>query len=189
MVLPSRSWIRSISEALILPMRIAAQIVTGVGFLGAGTILQSRGAVHGLTTAAGLWVAAAIGIAVGAGSYVAAMLTTVALLIILTLLRPLENHLLRNHIHTVVLQLARGQKISQVMEVIEDSAIETAGIEISRGPHPAVTIKVRGAENEALRLIQAAALHGLNAVEEGSPTRAAFHGPPSPPPPPTSPLA
>jgi putative Mg2+ transporter-C (MgtC) family protein len=49
------------------PARIAAQIVTGIGFLGAGTILHLRGSVHGLTTAATLWVTAAIGVAVGAG--------------------------------------------------------------------------------------------------------------------------
>jgi putative Mg2+ transporter-C (MgtC) family protein len=49
------------------PARVAAQIVTGVGFLGAGTILHLRGSVHGLTTAASLWVTAAIGVAVGVG--------------------------------------------------------------------------------------------------------------------------
>lgn len=49
------------------PARIAAQIVTGIGFLGAGTILHLRGSVHGLTTAATLWVTAAIGVAVGTG--------------------------------------------------------------------------------------------------------------------------
>jgi putative Mg2+ transporter-C (MgtC) family protein len=49
------------------PARIVAQVVTGVGFLGAGTILHLRGSVHGLTTAATLWVTAAIGVAVGVG--------------------------------------------------------------------------------------------------------------------------
>jgi putative Mg2+ transporter-C (MgtC) family protein len=155
--------------------RIAAQIVTGVGFIGAGTILQSRGAVHGLTTAAGLWVAAAIGIAVGFGDYVAGIVTTMALLIILTLLRPLERRLLRGHLRIVVLQLERGQKVSQVMEVIEDSAVETAGIEVSRrGPQPGVTVKLRGTEDDARRLIQFANLHGLHAVEETDPGRPPF---------------
>jgi putative Mg2+ transporter-C (MgtC) family protein len=49
------------------PARVAAQVVSGVGFLGAGTIIQSRGSVHGLTTAAVIWVAAAIGLAIGLG--------------------------------------------------------------------------------------------------------------------------
>ncbi|HET9440753.1 MAG TPA: MgtC/SapB family protein, partial [Longimicrobiales bacterium] len=58
------------------PGRIAAQIVSGIGFLGAGTILHSRGSVYGLTTAATLWVVAAIGMAVGARSYLAAVIGT-----------------------------------------------------------------------------------------------------------------
>jgi putative Mg2+ transporter-C (MgtC) family protein len=65
------------------PGRIAAQIVTGVGFLGAGTILQSRGSVTGLTTAATLWIVSAIGIAVGFGAWVEAAGTTLLVLIAL----------------------------------------------------------------------------------------------------------
>lgn len=58
------------------PSRVIAGIVGGVGFLGAGTIIQSRGAVHGVTTAAGIWVCAAVGVAAGVGLYaVAAMIT------------------------------------------------------------------------------------------------------------------
>ncbi|MFW6200788.1 MAG: MgtC/SapB family protein, partial [Gemmatimonadota bacterium] len=59
------------------PARLAAQIVSGIGFLGAGTIIQARGSVTGLTTAATLWVVAAIGIGVGTGSYVEAAGATV----------------------------------------------------------------------------------------------------------------
>lgn len=76
------------------PGRIAAQIVSGIGFLGAGTIIQSRGAVHGLTTAAGLWVVSALGITVGAGLYGEAVLTTVVLLVILVGMVPIEKHFL-----------------------------------------------------------------------------------------------
>lgn len=76
------------------PARISAEIVSGIGFLGAGTIIQARGRVHGLTTAAGLWVAAAIGIAVGARFYWEATLTAVALFVILAGLRPLEKRFL-----------------------------------------------------------------------------------------------
>jgi putative Mg2+ transporter-C (MgtC) family protein len=149
--------------------RIAAQIVTGVGFIGAGTILQSRGAVHGLTTAAGLWVAAAIGIAVGFGDYTAGIVTTAALLLILAGLRPIELRLVRSHLRTVVLQLERGQKVAQVMDVVEETAVEVAGIEVSRrGPQPAVTIQLRGTDEDARRLIQLASLHGLHAVEESA---------------------
>lgn len=78
------------------PGRIAAQIVSGVGFLGAGTIIQARGAVHGLTTAATIWVMAGIGLAVGSGMFAAAVVTTVVLLTILRGLGYLERHLQRS---------------------------------------------------------------------------------------------
>ncbi|HET7584169.1 MAG TPA: MgtC/SapB family protein [Gemmatimonadaceae bacterium] len=71
--------------------RIAAQIVSGIGFLGAGAILHSRGAVVGLTTAATIWVVAAIGAAVGAGGYVEAVGTTVLVALVLVGLRPVER--------------------------------------------------------------------------------------------------
>lgn len=75
------------------PGRIAAQIVSGVGFLGAGTIIQARGSVHGLTTAATIWVMAGVGLAIGAGSYAPAVATTVILLLTLVALGWLESHL------------------------------------------------------------------------------------------------
>ena len=59
----------AIEGAVRDPARIAAQIITGIGFLGAGTIIQARGTVTGLTTAATLWVVAGIGMSVGSGSY------------------------------------------------------------------------------------------------------------------------
>lgn len=73
------------------PSRIAAQVVSGIGFLGAGTILLRGEVVKGLTTAASLWAVAAIGLAVGAGLYVAAVATTVIVLVILAGVKPLEE--------------------------------------------------------------------------------------------------
>ena len=68
--------------------RVAAQIVTGVGFLGAGTILRSGTNVSGLTTAATIWATAAIGMAVGSGLYIAAVGGTILMLIILYVFAP-----------------------------------------------------------------------------------------------------
>jgi len=65
------------------PARVAAGVVVGIGFLGAGTILRGEGAVVGLTTAATIWAVAAIGLAVGAGLYVVAAVTTVIVLLAL----------------------------------------------------------------------------------------------------------
>lgn len=75
--------------------RIAAQIVSGIGFLGAGAILHGGGAIVGLTTAATIWVVAAIGAAVGAGAYVDALGATALIMIVLVGLRPVEGALLR----------------------------------------------------------------------------------------------
>ena len=68
------------------PARVAAQIVTGVGFLGAGTILRSGFNIQGLTTAASIWSVAAIGLAVGSGLYILSATATVLMLVILHLL-------------------------------------------------------------------------------------------------------
>lgn len=77
------------------PSRVAAQVVSGIGFLGAGTILfmQREQVVRGLTTAAGLWSVASIGLAAGAGLYAAAAMTTAIIWIILVLLKPLQRRL------------------------------------------------------------------------------------------------
>ena len=77
------------------PARIAAQIVTGVGFLGAGAIMHARGAVHGLTTAATIWVVAATGIAFGAGQYVLGAVVAASVAIILIVMGVLRGRLLR----------------------------------------------------------------------------------------------
>jgi len=79
------------SSSVADPGRIAAQIVTGMGFLGAGTIIQSRGTVTGLTTAATLWMVAAIGMAIGFGALVEALGATLLVLMALVPLRRVEE--------------------------------------------------------------------------------------------------
>jgi putative Mg2+ transporter-C (MgtC) family protein len=74
------------------PDRIAAQVVTGVGFLGGGAILRSGKSVHGLTTAATIWVNAAIGMAAGAGQFAVATAATVVTLFVLAVLPPIEAY-------------------------------------------------------------------------------------------------
>lgn len=76
------------------PSRIAAGVITGIGFLGAGTIIRDRAGVRGLTTAASLWVVAGIGLAAGCGFYNAAVLTTALTLIVLFVLRHIERNIL-----------------------------------------------------------------------------------------------
>lgn len=77
------------------PSRVAAQVVSGIGFLGAGTILFLKNVVRGLTTAASLWAVAAVGLATGGGLYFAAIFTTLLIFFILAGLKPLEQKFLK----------------------------------------------------------------------------------------------
>ena len=73
------------------PGRIAAQVVSGIGFLGAGAIIQMKGSVRGLTTAAGIWISACIGLAVGAGMYVISVIATLLIIFILVNIERIEQ--------------------------------------------------------------------------------------------------
>jgi len=81
----------SADHVVLDPSRVAAQVVSGIGFLGAGSILLRGEIVRGLTTAASLWSVAAIGLAVGGGLYTAAIAATIIILIILAGVKPLER--------------------------------------------------------------------------------------------------
>jgi putative Mg2+ transporter-C (MgtC) family protein len=78
------------------PGRIAAQIVTGIGFLGAGAIIQSGASVHGLTTAAGIWIVASIGMACGTKRYFMAVVVTLLAVLALMLLSPVDKKLTKD---------------------------------------------------------------------------------------------
>ncbi len=81
-------------------LRIAAAVITGMGFIGAGTIIQSQGTVHGLTTAATLWTVAGVGLVVGAGYYLIAVIASALILITLILFQKVEEtHLKRTIYH------------------------------------------------------------------------------------------
>jgi putative Mg2+ transporter-C (MgtC) family protein len=76
------------------PMRVAAQIASGIGFIGAGAIIRDRGSVRGITTAAALWTSAAVGLAAGAGLWRVALAGAAITLVVLVLLRPVRTRLL-----------------------------------------------------------------------------------------------
>lgn len=73
------------------PGRIAAQVITGIGFLGAGAIIQMKGSVRGLTTAAGIWMTATVGMAIGVGLYVISLVATVMVIFIMFVLEEIEK--------------------------------------------------------------------------------------------------
>jgi putative Mg2+ transporter-C (MgtC) family protein len=104
------------------PSRIAAGIVTGIGFIGAGAILRHGLFVRGLTTAASLWVAAAIGLAAGMGYFAAAGTTTVIVVVTLWPLRALSRHLFsRYHLEEaqMVVELRDGEAAPEVIEAVK----------------------------------------------------------------------
>lgn len=99
------------------PSRIAAQVVSGIGFLGAGTILfmQREQVIRGLTTAAALWAVAMIGLAVGSGMYFAAVAATAVAWVILALLKPLQRkYLAHPHVQRIRVIVAESAPLSAI---------------------------------------------------------------------------
>lgn len=116
------------------PGRIAAQIVTGVGFLGAGTILRFRASVRGLTTAASLWTAAGIGMATGCGFFQGAMFATVVVLVCLLFFNYLEWKVIRKDWYrTLSAQTTGGAKVlAEIRKVLSDYKVEISDLEITK---------------------------------------------------------
>ena len=106
------------------PARIAAQVVTGVGFLGAGTIMQARGEVVGLTTAATIWVVAAIGLAVGAGHRAEAIAAALLVTLVLTALGWLERWMLSfRRVVNGTIHMRRDSRFEEVSPIFRASRI------------------------------------------------------------------
>lgn len=128
------------------PGRIAAQIVTGIGFLGAGSILQARGAVHGLTTAATIWALAGIGLAIGSGAFGLAIGTTLLLLAILLVLGRVAKRLSHDRAHFALRIHARRADglLARLESGAADRDLEVQEIEILREP-PGVVVVLRAA--------------------------------------------
>lgn len=97
------------------PGRIAAQVVTGVGFLGGGAMIQQKGSVRGLTTAAGIWVVAVLGMAVGVGMYAGAVISTLLILFTLTWLEKWEHKHRVGHETKVI-----SVKVNKILTSVDD---------------------------------------------------------------------
>lgn len=114
------------------PGRIAAQIVTGVGFLGAGVILKEGLTVVGLTTAACLWISAAIGMASGAGLYIVAVSTTLLALLSLTLLRRVERLYKKDIYRDLLVKIPNEVDICQIIDMVKSKEITITFFGIER---------------------------------------------------------
>lgn len=115
------------------PGRIAAQVVTGIGFLGAGAIIRERASIRGLTTAACLWVAAALGIACGIGLFYLAICVTLVALVNLLLLKQIEKRLYRDtYVQVKIWGEDRNDFISRVYVVLAALGIDRVEAKLER---------------------------------------------------------
>ncbi len=110
------------------PTRMAAQVISGIGFLGAGAIIQMKGSVRGLTTAAGIWMVANIGMAVGCGIYWVAVVATGLILFILVLLERIE-HSISMRSESRIIRIRVGEILSDISKYRD--VLKTYNVQLS----------------------------------------------------------
>ncbi|MHB0962943.1 MAG: MgtC/SapB family protein [Gemmatimonadaceae bacterium] len=128
------------------PARMAAQVVTGIGFIGAGTIMQSKGTISGLTSAATIWTVAAIGLTIGAGFYVEGLGATAMVIIVLLVIGNLEHKLLRTQ-RTVpmTIRAAVETDFATLDQLMKDSGLKVLDRDTYDHPRDRVfEMRVRG---------------------------------------------
>lgn len=116
------------------PGRIAAQVVSGIGFLGAGTIMKEGATVRGLTTAAGLWVVACIGLAVGAGMYIPAIVTTALILFVLIYFIKFEQQFTGMRLYKGIVMVVDDQpgQVGMIGSILGDMNVLIKEIDLNR---------------------------------------------------------
>ncbi|NIM50017.1 MAG: magnesium transporter MgtC [Gemmatimonadales bacterium] len=154
------------------PGRIAAQIVTGVGFIGAGTILHSRGHISGLTSAATIWLVAAIGVAVGAGAVFEATGATLLVVLVLAVLRRVENFVnsYRGVSRVVVEVEPEPERVNQIERIVRQAGLEVEELRSEqRGNRLAVEVVMSGParlhDRAKLGLLRASGAYMISAEE------------------------
>lgn len=130
------------------PTRVAAQVVTGIGFLGAGAIIQRGISVRGLTTAAGLWVTAAIGLAVGLGFYEGAVIATVVTVAALFGLKRFESRFLsrlKPGLTDFTVEAKREMRLGALTDLLEEKGLrfETVNLETGFGGERLLTARIQ----------------------------------------------
>jgi len=143
------------------PARLAAQVISGIGFLGAGAILRYGTNVKGLTTATSLWTVAIVGLAVGAGHYFSAAGTTLALIIVLVLLNVLEKRAIQTFqvINVCVTAHENPDLVEQLNQIFTSLKKKVLSLSIESNPMPrdlTVNMVVKTRENDPLTDIRKA---------------------------------
>lgn len=152
------------------PGRVAAQVVTGIGFLGAGAIIRERAAIRGLTTAACLWVAAAIGVASGIGLFSLSIFVTAIALASLVVLKKIEGLLSRDHYATLkVASIDIKGQLEHLSKVATACSMSMVAIGIERNSVSGILIyefqvKMRGKELGCELLDKVTSIDGVRDV-------------------------
>jgi len=145
------------------PARLAAQVVAGIGFLGAGVILQARGSVTGLTTAATIFVVGAVGISIGEGMFPLALFSTISIILVLVVLRKLERLVVRRarlfHYHLKTSDPA--EFLEQLLDLLEKQQLRLEDFDVKEiaGPEHEVRLSVITSIDGNRRL-----MHGLRGI-------------------------
>ncbi|HWE36502.1 MAG TPA: MgtC/SapB family protein [Isosphaeraceae bacterium] len=154
------------SRVVLDPSRVAAQVVSGIGFLGGGMILRRHGSVQGLTTAASIWAVAAVGLAVGGGLYLAATATTLLTLASLAALRPVEDLIRPREDRRVLTFVTRhgSPAPAEAEALLGKSGLEVVSLHVRRGDDPA-TRRVEATLGPAPAAAMLALVRQLEAVD------------------------
>ena len=151
------------------PSRVAAQVVSGIGFLGAGAILRRNQSVHGLTTAASIWTVAAVGLAAGGGLYLAATSATLLILVILAAIKPLEDRLLGHDRRRTLTIIASEQvTVAELEARFRTAGVDLLGLRLRPGTRPGVRqfeiLCTHASPSDLARLVDA--IKSLDGVHE-----------------------
>jgi putative Mg2+ transporter-C (MgtC) family protein len=153
------------------PGRVAAQVVAGIGFLGAGAIIREKASIRGLTTAACLWVAAAIGLSCGIGMFGPAAVVTVLSLVSLLLLKRVENVLARDsYVHLKIWSDDSGGQQQHVENLIRECHADVVNVSIEKDIEAGVVffefeLKSRSRKLSCHLLDLIAKIHGIKKVK------------------------
>jgi putative Mg2+ transporter-C (MgtC) family protein len=156
------------------PVRMGAQVVSGIGFLGAGTIIVTRrNQIKGLTTAAGLWSAAGVGLALGVGFYEAALAGTLAVFVVMTLLQKMDNKLHRKSKQLEAYIELKDISLGDFLRLMRESGIDISDVQREYGEEDSegvrayvATLKGKKRQNHQELMEKVLAISGVEFVEE-----------------------
>lgn len=156
------------------PARLGAQVISGIGFLGAGTIIVTRSnQVRGLTTAAGLWVSACIGLTIGVGFFSGAIIAEVFIIIIVCVMHNIDSSLhVRSRIREVYVEFAAPEHLSAMLTYIRGSAVQLNHVEHLHSRQPMnsmaiiMTLKLPAPQDHIDVMHNLRKLEGVICVEE-----------------------